>query len=208
MAIHLCAEGIAGALTEKQADLLFTARDECERLQTIVDELLAASRLSAGKLVLHRATVPVEALVDGIVAAMRPTAEARQVQLRAQAMPGLGDVSVDREQLNIVLSNLVTNAINHSPVGGAVTLGGRRLDGVIEVEVRDEGPGLAKEYQSAVFEPHFQAPGGRHGSAGLGLTIAKRVVEEHGGEIGVESDPGSGARFWFRLPAAVPKTAA
>ena len=117
MAIHLCAEGMAGALTEKQADLLYTARDECERLQTIVDELLAASRLNAGKLVLHRASVPVEVLLDGAVAAMRTTAETRQVHLRTEAMPGVGDVWGDRDQLNIVLSNLLTNAISHSPLG-------------------------------------------------------------------------------------------
>ena len=78
----------------------------------------------------------------------------------------------------------------------------------MEIDVRDEGPGLAKEYQRAVFEPHFQAPGGHPGSAGLGLAIAKRIMQEHKGEIGVESDPGRGARFWLRLPFAVPKTAA
>jgi signal transduction histidine kinase len=208
MAIHLCAEGLVGPLTEKQADLLFTARDECERLQTIVDELLDASRRSTGKLVLHRTAVPVKTLLDGAVAFVRATAEARQVKLRTEAMPGVGEVSVDADQLGIVLSNLVTNAINHSPTGATVTLGARRLDGVVEVDVRDEGPGLAKEYQSAVFEPHFQAPGGHPGGAGLGLAIAKRVMEEHGGEIGVESEPGRGARFWFRLNVVAPKPAA
>jgi NtrC-family two-component system sensor histidine kinase KinB len=202
MAIHLCAEGVVGPLTEKQADLLFTARDECERLQTIVDELLDASRLQTGKLLLHRSIVPIEVLLGGAVDAKRASADAQQVQLRTEVMPGLGHLSVDRDQANIVLSNLLTNAIHHSPPGGVVTISAKRADNVIEIDVRDEGPGIASEHQRAVFEPYFQAPGGHPGSAGLGLAIAKRIVEEHGGDIGVESEPARGARFWFRLPAA------
>ena len=202
MAIHLCAEGMVGPLTDKQADLLFTARDECERLQTIVDELLDATRLHTGKVVLHRSVVPIEVLLDGAVETMRTAADARHVQLRTEVMPGLGHLSVDRDQMNIVLSNLVTNAIHHSPSAGVVTVGARRAGESIEVDVSDRGPGVAREYQRAVFEPYFQAPGGHAGSAGLGLAIAKRIIEEHGGDIGVESEPGRGARFWFRLPAA------
>jgi two-component system, NtrC family, sensor histidine kinase KinB len=202
MAIHLCAEGMVGPLTEKQADLLLTARDECERLQTIVDELLDASRLHTGRLVLHRCILSVEVLLDGAVDALRTTADGDQVQLRTEVMPGLGHLSVDRDQMNIVLSNLVTNAIHHSPAGGRVTVGAKRTDNEIEIDVRDQGPGIAREHQRAVFEPYFQAPGGHPGSAGLGLAIAKRIIEEHGGDIGVQSDPGSGARFWFRLPVA------
>jgi two-component system, NtrC family, sensor histidine kinase KinB len=201
MAIHLCAEGVVGPLTAKQADMLFTARDECERLQTIVDELLDASRMETGKLVLHRVISSVEVLLDGPIDALRKTADAHAVQLRSQVIPGLGSVSVDRDQMNILLSNLITNAIHHSPAGGEVTASARRANRVIEFDVRDEGPGIASEHQQAVFEPHFQAPGGHPGAAGLGLAIAKRIVEEHGGEIGVESKPGAGARFWFRLPA-------
>jgi signal transduction histidine kinase len=145
--------------------------------------------------------VPVEVLLDGAVDAMRTAADARQVQLRTEVMPGLGHLSVDRDQMNIVLSNLVTNAVHHSPSEAVVTVGARRAGGSIEVDVSDRGPGIAREHQRAVFEPYFQAPGGHPGSAGLGLTIAKRIIEQHGGDIGVESEPGRGARFWFRLPA-------
>jgi signal transduction histidine kinase len=203
MAIHLCAEGMVGPLTEKQSELLFTARDECERLQSIVDELLNASRMQDGKLVLHRTSTAADAIVDGALRALHAAGEARGLTLRTQYLPGLGSVSVDREHMNILMSNLVTNAFQHSPAGGEVTLGAKRVDRTIEFDVRDQGPGLAYEYQSAVFEPHFQAPGGHHGASGLGLSIAKRIVEEHGGEIGVDSQPGAGARFWFRLPRAV-----
>jgi signal transduction histidine kinase len=200
MAIHLCAEEVVGPLTAKQADLLLTARDECERLQTIVDELLDASRMESGRLVLQRSVIPAEVVVEGAIDALRATAGAESVQLRGEVLPGLGAIYVDRDQLNIVLSNLIANAIHHSPANGLVTVSAQRSEDVIEFEVRDQGPGLAAEHHEAVFEPHFQAPGGRPGAAGLGLTIAKRIVEEHGGEMGVRSKPGSGARFWFRLP--------
>jgi NtrC-family two-component system sensor histidine kinase KinB len=207
MAIHLCAEGVAGPLTGKQGDLLFTARDECERLQTIVDELLDASRLHAGKLALHRVVVPVDALLRGAVEGLRAAAEAQTVQLRVEVVPGLGHVSVDRDQMNIVLWNLLTNAIHHSSAGGVVTTSATRANDVVELDVRDQGPGIAPEHHEAVFAAHFQAPGGHPGSAGLGLTIAKRIVEEHGGQIGVASEPGAGARFWVRFPVAEPPPA-
>jgi NtrC-family two-component system sensor histidine kinase KinB len=201
MAVHLCAEGLVGPLTEKQADLLFTAREDCERLQTIVDELLDASRIQSGELVLHRSLVPAETLIDQAVDALQGTANAEQVHLRAEVLPGTSQVSVDRDRILILLSNLLINAIHHSPKGGWVTAGAAHRDGNVEFEVRDQGAGIAREHQQAIFEPHFQAPGGHPGGAGLGLAIAKQIVAEHNGEIGVESTPGQGARFWFRLPA-------
>jgi NtrC-family two-component system sensor histidine kinase KinB len=202
MAVHLCAEGLVGPLTEKQADLLFAAREDCERLQAIVDELLDASRIQSGELVLHRSVVPAEVLVDEAIDALRGTAKAEDVQLRAEVLPGTGHVTVDRDRIQILLSNLLTNAIHHSPKGGWVTAGASRCDNFIEFEVRDQGSGIAPEHQEAVFEAHYQAPGGHPGGAGLGLAIAKQIVAEHRGEIGVESEPGRGARFWFRLAAA------
>jgi signal transduction histidine kinase len=144
----------------------------------------------------------VEVLVGGAIDALRPTGESQSVQIRGEVLPGLGAVFVDRDQMNILFSNLITNAIHHSPAGGVVTVGAKREGATIEFAVRDQGPGLAAEHHEAVFEPHFQVPGGRSGGAGLGLAIAKRIVEEHGGVIGVTSTPGAGARFWFRLPLA------
>src|SRR6185436_15135508 len=101
MAIHLCTEGLVGPLTEKQADLLFAAREDCERLQTIVDELLDASRIQSGELVLHRSDLPADVLIDEAVDAVRGTATAEKVLIRAEVLPGLGYVSVDRDRIHI-----------------------------------------------------------------------------------------------------------
>jgi NtrC-family two-component system sensor histidine kinase KinB len=202
MAIHLCSEGSVGPLTDKQADLLFAAREDCDRLQTIVDELLDVSRLQEGRPLLERSPVSAEGLVREAVDAHGSEAGGAKVQLRPEVLPGVGNVMADPDRIQIVLSNLITNAIHHSPPGTTVAARAERSDGWVRFEVSDQGPGIAPEHKRAIFERFYQAPGGKPGRAGLGLSIAKDIVDEHGGSIGVDSEPGKGARFWFRLPAA------
>jgi len=202
MAIHLCSEGSVGPITPKQADLLFAAREDCDRLQTIVDELLDVSRLQEGRPPLQRLSVSAEGLVREAVGAHDGEAETAQVHLRPEVLPGVGNVMADPERIQIALSNLISNAIHHSPPGTTVAAGAERSDGWVRFVVSDEGRGVAPEHQRAIFERFYQAPGGKPGRAGLGLSIAKDIVEEHGGTIGVDSVPGQGAHFWFRLPVA------
>jgi len=202
MAIHLCTEGAVGPLTPKQADLLFAAREDCDRLQTIVNELLDASRLQEGRPAPKKETVSADELVKEAIAAHHGEAEMASVQLRSELLPGIGNVVADPERIQIVFSNLLTNAIHHSKPGASVSARATRSNGWVRFEIADEGPGVAPEHQRAIFERFYQAPGGKPGGAGLGLAIAKDIVDEHGGAIGVESQPGKGARFWFRLPAA------
>jgi two-component system, NtrC family, sensor histidine kinase KinB len=125
-----------------------------------------------------------------------------KVELHSEVLPGIGDVVADPERIQIVLSNLLSNAIHHSPPGAEVAARASRSDGWVRFEIEDHGPGVAPEHHRAIFERFYQAPGGKAGGAGLGLAIAKDIVDEHGGSIGVDSEPGKGARFWFRLPAA------
>jgi signal transduction histidine kinase len=202
MAIHLCTEGAVGPLTPKQADLLFAARDDCDRLQTIVDELLDVSRLQEGGAAPQKEVVPAERLVREAIDAHESEAEHADVHLAPEVFPGLGNVLADPERIQIVFSNLLSNAIHHSPAGATVAARAERSNGWVRFEISDHGPGVAKEHQRAIFERFYQAPGGKPGQAGLGLAIAKDIVEEHGGTIGVDSEVGKGARFWFQLPAA------
>jgi signal transduction histidine kinase len=202
MAIHLCTEGAVGPLTPKQADLLFAARDDCDRLQTIVDELLDVSRMQEGRPAPIKEAVSAEELVREAVEAHGGEAEQAHVKLSPELLPGLGNVMADPERIQIVLSNLLTNAIHHSPPGETVAARAEQTDGWVRFEVSDHGPGVAPEHQRAIFERFYQAPGGNPGRAGLGLSIAKDIIEEHGGTIGVDSAPGEGSRFWFQLPVA------
>jgi signal transduction histidine kinase len=202
MAIHLCTEQVVGPLTEKQADLLHAAREDCERLQAIVDELLDLSRIQAGRVELRPVALDVEALVRDALEAQAGAASQRGIQLRSEVLPGNGEVSADHERAQLVLANLLSNAIRHSANGGVVSVGAARDGGVVRFTVSDAGPGVPEEYRQAIFDKFFRMPGAPAGAAGLGLFIARELVTAHGGEIGLESEPGHGSRFWFTLPVA------
>jgi NtrC-family two-component system sensor histidine kinase KinB len=217
MALHLCTEGVVGPLTSKQADLLFAARDDCERLQVIVDELLNLSRIESGQIDLHKRRVDPESLVGPTLEVHKAAAEQAQVTLVAEIFPGLPDVFADPDRLQLVFTNLLSNAIRFAPAGSNIVLRARaerpaedvrehRVAEPTEVrfEVQDEGPGIPKEHQVGLFEKFFRVPGSPTGGSGLGLFIAKGLVQAHGGKIGLESEAGRGTTFWFTIPAAPP----
>jgi signal transduction histidine kinase len=199
MAIHLCVEGAAGDINEKQADLLHAAREDCARLQMIVDELLDLARIQSGRIEVDCRPTPAAQLVETAVEAERPNAERKQVRLQAEAVDD-GDVMADPDRIRLVFSNLLANAVRHSHAGGTVTVRARVQSKALRFEVCDQGTGIAKEYQQAIFEKFFRLPGVDTNGAGLGLFIAKEIIEAHGGKIGVESELGKGSTFWFTLP--------
>jgi signal transduction histidine kinase len=219
MALHLCTEEVAGPLTPKQSDLLFAAREDCERLQVIVDELLNLSRIESGKIDLHRRRADPETLVDQAVEIHRAAAEQAQVELRAEVLPGLPEVFVDPDRLQLVFTNLLGNALRYAPKGTSIVLRARpegvaepvrdhRLAGPTHIlfEVSDQGPGIPAEHQQGLFEKFFRVPGSPEGGSGLGLFISKGLVQAHGGKIGITSQPGQGATFWFTVPVAPPSS--
>jgi signal transduction histidine kinase len=202
MAVHLLTEQAAGPVSEKQADLLFAAREDCERLQSIVDELLDLSRIQGGKLELRTVDADVESLARKAVEAQHSAAEAAHVELRCEVIPGQGDVRVDPDRIALVFANLLGNAIRHSPRDGVVRVRARADDARVRFEVADQGPGIPREYRQAIFDKYFQVPETKSGGAGLGLFIAREIVRAHGGDIGVEDEPGGGALVWFSVPRA------
>jgi signal transduction histidine kinase/HAMP domain-containing protein len=201
MAIHLCLEQTAGPITERQADLLYAAREECERLQAMVDEMLDLARIQNGRVGLNRAPVAPTTLIEAAVDAYRGPSEEAHLLLTSEVLPSLPSVLADRERLQLVLSNLLSNAIRHTPAGGRITVRAREEDETVRFEVSDTGPGIPAEYQSMIFDKFVRVPG-TPGGSGLGLSIAKDVVEAHGGRIGVGSAPGEGSTFWFTVPVA------
>lgn len=207
MAVHLCIEGVAGPTTEKQQEILHAARDDCERLQRLVDDLLDLSRLRDGKSALTTAACSAESLVESALDAVRAAADLRSVTVAAAVSPEAGDVLADRERAVVVLVNLVSNAVRHAPEGSTVVVAALRQPDGVRFEVEDGGAGVPPEHRASVFDRGFQVPGGRGGSAGLGLWIARELVRAHGGSIGVEAPSRTGCRFWFTLPAAAPARA-
>lgn len=201
MAVHLCLEGVVGPLTEKQADLLHAAREDCERLQGIIDDLLDLARLQAGRLEMRPLSVAVADLVNRSVAEQQAAAQAQGVTLSAHVLLADADkVAVDPERIGLVFGNLIGNAIRHTPQGGQITVRALAAGPLARIEVTDTGQGIPKEYQRDLFTKFFRVPGSSSGGAGLGLSIAKEIVQAHGGTIGAQSEPGQGSTFFFTLP--------
>lgn len=200
MAIHLCAEQIVGSLNDKQLELLYAAREDCGRLQSIVEELLDLSRIQAGRVDLHLENLEMEALVKKALEGHESAAAQRHIKLHSEVLPGSGHVQADAERVQLIFGNLVANAIRHSPENSVIAVRANVRGDQARFEVTDSGPGIPHEYQQAIFEKFFRMPGGPSGTAGLGLFIAKELVQAHGGDIGVTSEPGRGSTFWFTLP--------
>jgi PAS domain S-box-containing protein len=201
MAIHLIAEGAAGSLTEKQADLLASARQDCDRLQGIVDDLLDLSSIQSGRLELQVRPVSPPELLSKAIASQQFAADQKDIHLESSVAADLDKIEVDPDRIALVLNNLLSNAIRHTPEGGRVSIHVGRSSGATRFEVTDTGEGIPPEYQKRVFEKFFRVPGNASsGGAGLGLSISRDIVEAHGGEIGLQNRPGHGSTFWFTVP--------
>jgi two-component system, NtrC family, sensor histidine kinase KinB len=200
MAIHLCLEQVVGPVTEKQADLLHAAREDCERLQAMVNDLLDLSRIEAGRVEMHPRPTSAAALAEAAVEAHQAAAEERGLQLRTTSPLPDSEVMADPERVALVFANLITNAIRYTPRNGEVWVRAQQANGAVRFEVTDTGVGIPREYQPRLFDKFFRVPGSPVGGAGLGLSIAKEIVQGHGGDIGVKSEGGQGSTFWFTLP--------
>jgi two-component system sensor histidine kinase BaeS len=155
------------------------------------------SMAEAGVLVLHRERVEPEMLLEDAIGAFGPQAAAREVVLERALEPGTPPLEADPVRLGEVLANLVSNAVRHTPAGGRVTILAEPSDGGVGFEVTDSGPGIAPEDLPHVFDRFIKAADS--GGAGLGLAIAKSIVEAHGGTITATSTPGR-TTFRFELP--------
>jgi NtrC-family two-component system sensor histidine kinase KinB len=204
MAVHLCAEESVGPLNDKQLDLMQAARQDTERLQQIVDDLLDLSRIQSGRMELHRRRVSAESLVREAVLPFATSARDKNVALKTEIFPGLGEIDVDTERMQLVLANLIGNAIRYTPAGGGVVVRARPTDTATILEVQDTGPGIPKQYQTAVFDKFFRMPGSGSGGAGLGLYIAKEIAMAHGARLTLDSDAGQGSLFSIELPTEQP----
>ena len=175
--------------------------EESDRLNQMIDNLLDASRLQAGALPLEMDQVALDALAEHVASHFRTQTRIHQIVVRFP--PDLPVVEGDAGRLEQVLDNLVSNAIKYSPDGGTIEISGRALANDVIVTVSDQGVGIPPEEQSHVFERFFRGARERNQrtpGAGLGLYLARAIVEAHGGRIWVVSTPGEGTAFSFAVP--------
>ena len=176
-----------------------------QRLDLLIQDLLTISALESGRIKLDVQPVNLGALVGKVFTDLHSKAENKNVEL-INELPEL-TVNADANRLDQVFANLVDNAIKYGRANGSVRVGAKTLeDGTLEVFVRDDGPGIPAESLDRVFERFYRVDKARsrdQGGTGLGLSIVKHIVQAHRGEVRVESGPGTGATFFFTLPAMV-----
>lgn len=190
-----------------QARLLQNVARSTERLIGLVNELLDMARLRAGRVSLQMQQVHAGAVIADLVGQVTPLVEARGQTLLLDLPPANSErwqrlnVTGDRRRLEQVLINLVSNAIKYSPAHSKITVGATPRDGQVRVFVKDEGPGVPQHEQDRIFDKFFTGSiADSPESLGLGLAIARSIVELHGGTMGLASRPGSGSTFYFTLP--------
>ncbi|MGA2788053.1 MAG: ATP-binding protein [Verrucomicrobiota bacterium] len=207
MVLHILLEKTVGELTQKQDDLLQAARNDTERLLRILNDLLDLARLEEGSDSLHKEPVAPAELLTSVMKEMANKFSAKNVDVNFMIEPDLPAVPVDRQRINHVFTNLVSNAIKHSPENGEIILGARLgKENDVEFNVTDRGPGIPEEFHSRIFDRFFRVPGQPQSGAGLGLSIAREITVSHGGRIGVKSAPGQGCTFFVILKSDVSLT--
>jgi two-component system sensor histidine kinase/response regulator len=175
-----------------------------DRMSRLVADLLDLATLDAGKpLAMNVARHDLTELAMDVVELLGPIAQAKQLTLKAD-LTAATHVLCDRDRVHQVLGNLIANAIKFTRSGGTVAVGIEAREGEAVVSVRDDGMGIRDEQLACIFEPFWKADAERKDGAGLGLSIARAIVEAHGGRIGVETKEGRGSLFYFTLRAADP----
>jgi signal transduction histidine kinase len=196
-------EGVAGEMGDKHRHYIARIQANADRLCRLLNELLDLSKIEAGRLQLHPTVLSLSELLHDVVEAFEPLARRKGIAIAVHAAPDMPKVQGDRDKLYEVLANLLENAIKFTPSEGRVDMTASVLDDRrIRVEVLDTGCGIPVEHLPRVFDKFYQVPSTplNRGGAGLGLAIAKGLVELHGGTITAESGPGRGTRFSFTVP--------
>lgn len=199
MGIHLLLEPGTGALTPPQRRLIEICRDDCERLDRLTRELLDLSRLEAEHDPIVPAAVTPGDLLRPVADRLRSQVEAKELTLHLDIDASAPAVLADADQIERVIANLVNNAVRATSAGGRITLRATNGSEFVTIDVADTGVGIPRQHLPRLFDKFSQVPGGTSGGAGLGLAIAKRIVEAHGGQIRVQSEPGQGSVFSFTL---------
>ena len=194
-----------GPLNKRQERYLETVQRNGRRLKVLIDDLLDVSRIESGSLELNLVELDVQAEIEEVVSSLQDQISGKRQHLVLNISTNLPRLKADELRFSQVLTNLLSNACKYSPEGGTTTIAVEEQDGLIRIDVSDTGVGISIADQSRLFSKFFRADNSSTSEVsgtGLGLFIAKSIIEAHGGQIQVRSDEGKGTTFSFTLPAA------
>jgi signal transduction histidine kinase len=198
-------EAIRDGVIKPDAETIRSLDEEAALLSRLVDDLQELSLAEAGELKLNRQPEDIGEVINRAVAAIQVQAQGKGISVVADLPEGLSPCDIDLQRIGQVLRNFLENAIAHTGNGGRITVAAEKQDKRVKVSVTDTGEGIPAEDLPYIFERFYRVDKSRTratGGSGLGLTIARRLVEAHGGKIEVQSEVGKGSRFTFTIPAS------
>jgi signal transduction histidine kinase len=206
LVLHLLLDKRTGSLSDSQEELVITARDDCERLLRTLKSILDLAKMESGKAQLNLRPVPPAKIVGEICENFRDLCVAAKLDLKAEVAPELPDVAADPDRVGLIFSNFVSNALKYSFPGSDVIIRASRWNReFVRFSVINHGPGLTESEQSKVFDKFYRSEKLQSDGAGLGLSIARQIVQAHEGRIGVFSKVDESTEFYCDLPImAVP----
>lgn len=187
---------------EDRRDLLETIRQEAERLNRLVGNLMDLARMRAGVLTPAKAPAAVDEVIEGVLARLQSHLAGREITLKVRG--DLPEIPMDVVQIDQVFTNLIENALKFSPAGSDIAVSAARWQSSIEVRISDRGRGIPAEERVRVLEPFVRGDGDPNNGTGLGLSIAHAIVQAHGGRMWIDATPGGGTTLVFTLPVGNP----
>jgi signal transduction histidine kinase len=190
--------GAYGQLNDQGRMRVTNAEASATRLINLINELLEIQKMSVGKLKMNFESTSLGPVLQRSIEMARVLAERKSIKLESNGIEG--EAYVDGARIEQVLVNLLSNAIKYSPNGTTVSVKVVKEGELVEFRIKDEGPGISESLRETIFERYEQGEGTEKDGTGLGLPICKAIVEEHRGQIGLETELGKGSTFWFRVP--------
>jgi two-component system, OmpR family, sensor histidine kinase BaeS len=197
------AEAVHDGVLPPSTDNFEIIREEATRLEHLINDLRMLSLADAGELSMQMETLEPQRLIQEVSSRYQYQAQKKNITFALDIAPDLPLIEADPGRMTQVLTNILDNALRHTPEGGRISFAAREVEEMVELSIQDSGPGLNIEDADRIFERLYRADASRYredGGSGLGLAIAKSIVQAHGGQISAESEPGSGLKIKIRLP--------
>lgn len=202
--LNMVLSGTLGLITIEQKSFLMKCYESNERMIILINDMLGADRIDSEKLKYHLIPTQILDLMDNVLFEMTSLISKKELQMSfVDRNPALPHVLIDTEKMRAVLQNLLENAVKYTPIGGRIEINSRVVDDVVQVSIKDSGIGIPDDDRKNIFDRFFRAKNAikvETDGSGLGLFIAKGIIEKHGGKIWFESPVGGGTTFHFTIP--------